>query len=204
MSQLVNAGGSMKLSRVGPKSSALKDHKMPDIRKLGGEVLFEGRFLRFIKRKGWECIERANCHGIVAIVAVTAKGELILNEQYSNPLGKSRIDLPAGLVGDGKAHAREGFKKTAARELREESGYSAKKLKFIFDRSVSSGMSNEVVSYYKAEGLRKVSRKLGVEDEVIKLHLVKLTELDRWLKAQEKAGKIIDAKVEIAWRILAV
>ena len=40
--------------------------------------------------------------GVVAIVAVTDDNELVLTEQFRRSVAGRVIDLPAGLVGDGK------------------------------------------------------------------------------------------------------
>ncbi|MEL7484364.1 MAG: hypothetical protein AAFN41_08410, partial [Planctomycetota bacterium] len=61
----------------------------------------EGRFLRLVSRGGWEFATRVNATGVVAVIAVTERDELILVEQHRPPIGASVIELPAGLVGDG-------------------------------------------------------------------------------------------------------
>ena len=66
----------------------------------GRRVLGEGRFLRLVDDHTWEYVERRNATGVVAIVAVTPAGELLLTEQHRPAVGTAVIDLPAGLAED--------------------------------------------------------------------------------------------------------
>src|SRR5580704_13589060 len=88
-------------------------------------TLFEGKHIRMVARGDWEYAERKNVTGIVAIIAVTAEGKLLLVEQYRPPLGKTVIELPAGLAGDIAGQEGEAMVTAARRELLEETGYEA-------------------------------------------------------------------------------
>ncbi|HXT22313.1 MAG TPA: NUDIX hydrolase, partial [Thermoanaerobaculia bacterium] len=89
------------------------------------EVLGEGRFLRLLRRRGWELVERNGVQGIVVLVAVTPDGELLLVEQHREPVRGTVIELPAGLAGDELDSAGESLEQAATRELREETGWEA-------------------------------------------------------------------------------
>ena len=60
------------------------------------KVLKEGKYLRLVKVDGYEFVERTNCRGVVAIIAVTGDERLVLTEQFRLPVGRVVIDLPAG------------------------------------------------------------------------------------------------------------
>ena len=80
-------------------------------------VLGKGKFLRLIRDRHWEFVERVNARGVVAIIAVTADRRIILTDQYRSAVGRSVIDLPAGLAGDVKGQEDEAFAESALREL---------------------------------------------------------------------------------------
>ena len=120
-------------------------------------ILHEGRFLRFIEEDTWEFVQRCNCTGIVVIVPVTPDGEAVLIEQFRRPVGKKVIEWPAGLVND-RAHAKEESLELAAkRELEEETGFRAGKIKLLFTGPINCALTSDMVSFYLAENLKKVS-----------------------------------------------
>ena len=90
-------------------------------------VIMEGKFIRYLKKDGWEYVERPNCSGVVIILAVTDDNTLLFTEQYRIPLGKPVIEFPAGLVGDTEDR-HETLEVAALRELLEETGYQAERV----------------------------------------------------------------------------
>jgi ADP-ribose pyrophosphatase len=156
-------------------------------------VLAAGRFLRLVRGEGWEFVERVRATGVVAIVAVTSDGELILTEQFRRSLSGRVIDLPAGLAGDGPRT--EELATAARRELIEETGYDARRLTLLAQAPTSPGLTTEVVSFFRATGLKKVAAGGGVEGEQITIHAVQLDRMDAWLRRRSRAGIQIDCKV---------
>lgn len=156
------------------------------------ETLFEGKFLRLLKEGRWEYVDRVNANGAVMIIAVTPENELILVEEYRYPLHAWTIGLPAGISGD---EGPEPHLSTAKRELKEEAGYTADKWTFVCEGPSSPGLTTEMVSFYRAEFLTRVSSGGGVDNENIRAHLVPLPEIKEWLDAQRRSGRIIDPKI---------
>ncbi len=156
-------------------------------------VLGAGRWLRLVEVDGWEFVERVKATGVVAIVAVTPDGELILTEQFRRSVNGRVIDLPAGLAGDGPES--EELVTAAQRELIEETGYDARRFTLLAHAPTSPGLTTEVVSFFRAAGLKKVGAGGGIEGEDIVIHKVKLTRADAWLRRQARSGKHIDCKV---------
>jgi ADP-ribose pyrophosphatase len=156
-------------------------------------VLAAGRFLRLVRGDGWEFVERVRATGVVAIVAVTTAGELILTEQFRPAVAGRVIDLPAGLAGDGPRT--EELATAARRELIEETGYDARRLTLLAQAPTSPGLTTEVVSFFRATGLKKVAAGGGVEGEQITIHAVQLDRMDAWLRRRSRAGIQIDCKV---------
>ncbi len=158
-------------------------------------VVAEGRFLRFVKRGNWEYVDRVNVRDVAVLVAITSMNEIILVEQYRIPVQASMIELPAGLVGDEGQYSGESLFEAANRELEEESGYRAKTLSLLVRAPSSGGMTSEMVSFVRAEGLTKVGRGGGVGDENITVHLVPVESAVDWLRERERSGCLLDPKI---------
>lgn len=164
------------------------------------KTLHAGQYLNLQERDGWEFISRV--HGVVMIVAITDQNELLLVEQYRQPLQKRVIELPAGLVGD---HGEDEPPVTAAhRELLEETGYDAADIEPLLIAAASPGMANETIAIYRARQLTKVDDGGGDESEDIVVHRVALNNLAVWLSEKNQAGLMIDARVYAAPTLLSL
>lgn len=92
--------------------------------------------------------------GAVIVLAVDDDAQVCLLRQYRHPAGKQFVELPAGLCDvDG-----EGLEVTARRELREEVMLEASEWTHLGSFHSSPGISEEVMHYYLAQGLRRVDR----------------------------------------------
>ena len=160
------------------------------------EVMAAGRFLRMVKRGRWEYVDRHNSTGAVAIVAVTGAGELLLIEQHRVPMGRSCIELPAGLVGDGDDPG-EAFELAARRELEEETGYCAAQMRHLYQVCTSPGMTSETIDLFLATGLTRIGDGGGAvgEGEAITVHRVPIHEAEHWVAQRAAAGDAVDVKV---------
>ena len=158
-------------------------------------ILFDGRFIRFIKTSQWEYVERNNCTGIVIIVPLTNDQKVIFVEQFRPPVNKNVIEFPAGLVNDGAREKKESILKAAQRELLEETGYQAKKMKELLDGPVSSGLTSDLVTMVMATDLKKVGEGEGDGTENITVHEVPLRKVEQWLKGKKRKGYLIEPKI---------
>jgi ADP-ribose pyrophosphatase len=163
--------------------------------KLSSEILFEGRYLSVRKKGHWEYVERHKASGIVAILAITDNRELILVEQFRVPVNKRVIEIPAGLDGDIKGKENEVLAEAAKRELLEETGYQAKRMEYLTEGPSSAGLSTEMVTFFRAHELKKVSQGGGDESENIQVHAVPLVELKKWFETKRQEGCLVDYKV---------
>lgn len=163
--------------------------------------LWQGRFLRVVQDNGWEYVQRCRCSGIVAIVAVTPAGELLLVEQYRPPLHRSVIEIPAGLAGDTQDYEGELLEQAARRELLEETGWQANRWQKAFEGAVSAGLSDEVVTFFIASDLTWAGPAAGDGQEQITVHAIPLAQIHTWLDQQHASGKAIDCKVYTALEI---
>ncbi|QDT54983.1 ADP-ribose pyrophosphatase [Caulifigura coniformis] len=165
------------------------------------KVLAEGRYLRMVTENGWEYAERSRGLDAVAVIAVTDANELILTEQFRVPLKKQVLDLPAGLVGDDEDG--EDLVVAAKRELEEETGYRAARMKKVFSGPTSAGLSSEVVNLFLATGIRKIGDGGGVADEAIVVHHVPLEMALPWLRRYERrAGGMVSPNVIAALALI--
>lgn len=156
-------------------------------------VLCEAKHLRLLSREGWEYVERPNSTGIVVVFALTPENKVLLIEQPRRAFGKSFIEFPAGLAGDGDRG--ESMAAAARRELIEETGYDADHFEIVGQGAPSAGLCTEYVTLLRATGLRKVTGGGGVEGEQITVHEVPLGEVPAFLDAQVAQGKLLDVKL---------
>ena len=157
-------------------------------------TLHQGRFLSLMERDRWEYASRTNARAVVVIVAVTPQDELVLVEQFRVPVGQSVIELPAGLVGD-KEDRDEPLLLAAERELLEETGFAADELKILMSCPNSAGMSDEIITFVRALGLRRVGEGGGDSTEDIRVHLVPLDEVEQFVGRQHERGVLFDPKI---------
>lgn len=87
--------------------------------------------------------------GAVAIVALDGQGRLLLLRQYRHPARRELLEIPAGTREPGEAP-----EVTAARELREETGFAAGQLERIGGTWMAPGYCSEYIDYFVATALR--------------------------------------------------
>lgn len=168
------------------------------------EILHSGRYLRLVERAGWEFATRVH-PTVVVLIAWTDADELLLVEQYREPVGRRCIELPAGLVGDRPGEADEPEREAAGRELEEETGYRAGRLEELMRCPTSAGMTNEIAVFFRAESLTRVSDGGGDASEDITVHRIARDRVHGWLFDHVKAGAAVDPKIWFAlyWSGLA-
>ncbi len=165
-------------------------------------ILAEGKYLRLVARGHWEYAERTSATGAVTIVALTDDRRLVLVEQFRIPLSASVIELPAGLAGDIAAEGDLSLEESARRELLEETGYDALEMQYLMSGPTSAGLSNEVVTFFHATGLKRLHAGGGDEHERITVHEPLLDHIDDWLAEQSQAGLLIDPKIFAGIRLI--
>jgi 8-oxo-dGDP phosphatase len=90
--------------------------------------------------------------GAVAVVALDDAGQVLVIRQYRHPVGRFLWEIPAGL----RDVPGEPPHRTGERELREETGYTARTWHVLTDYFTSPGISTERVTVYLARGLAEV------------------------------------------------
>ncbi len=171
-------------------------YQSPWTDKLMSDVIthYRGRYLSLLERDDWEFASRSNASSVVVLVPVTGSGEIVLVEQYRKPVESSVIELPAGLVGD-HSDPDESILQAASRELEEETGFAADHLEVIMECPSSAGLTDEIIAFIKATGLRQVGPGGGDASEDIQVHRVPLLQAGEWLRNRQAEGIPLDPKI---------
>jgi ADP-ribose pyrophosphatase len=159
------------------------------------KILAEGKHIRLVEEDGWEYAERVQASGIAVIVAVTPEGRLLLVEQYRRPVKARVLELPAGLAGDIAGQESEDLTDAARRELLEETGYEAATMVALTAGPPTAGLATEIVTFFRATGLRKTGPGGGDATEGIVVHEVPVAEVESWCRARATTGVLVDPKV---------
>jgi len=159
------------------------------------QTLAQGRHLRFVERKGWEFVERLDIAGIVVVLGTTDSGGLVLVSQWREPVEAWVVELPAGLAGDRPEDREEVLSMAARREFLEETGFEAESMEAVLIGPPSPGLSSEIVTFFRACGLRRVGPGGGEEGEGVRAHVVPFSRLGVWLDRMRARGVQVDPKV---------
>jgi ADP-ribose pyrophosphatase len=125
--------------------------------------------------------------GSAVMMPVDDKKRVLLVRQYRLPAKSFLWELPAGLIDPGEKPLQ-----TAKRELKEETGYHAKKWKALVTFFPSPGFLTEKMTIYLATGLTAGDAE-PMEDERIET---------RWFTAKEIKAAIADGEIQDAKTML--
>ncbi|MFR8103816.1 MAG: NUDIX hydrolase [Clostridia bacterium] len=108
------------------------------------------------------------------ILAITEEDEVIMIQEPRTPINLTVLAMPAGQIEKGE-QAEVG----AIRELEEETGYLAGKMKKLREYFTSVGYTNEKISLFLATDLKKTQRHLDATEDiqVIKIPMKELKEM---------------------------
>jgi ADP-ribose pyrophosphatase len=179
------------VSKSGTKSRKTPNAKrMRGLRVLSSKILCEGRVFtirhdHIVEPNGIEATRDIVVHpGSVVVIPVLDDGRIVLIRQFRYAARQYLWELVAGHKEPG-----EDPSVGARRELLEETGYTAKRVRKLFEIFPSPGLLGERMDVYLAEGLTRGKSK-PEEDEKISLRVVTLAEAERWIRE----AKIRDAK----------
>ncbi|MDE2144098.1 MAG: NUDIX hydrolase [Elusimicrobia bacterium] len=132
--------------------------------------------------------------GAVGIVPFLNKDTVIMVRQYRHPVKEVTLELPAGKLDKG-----ENPLACVKRELKEETGYTAKKIKRLVQYWPTPAFANEVLHLYVATGL-KAGEMNTDDDEFLQCVTVPFKKA----LAMALDGQIKDSKTIIALLACAV
>ena len=133
--------------------------------------------------------------GSAVVMPVDDQNRVLLVRQYRLPAKQYLWELPAGRVDPG-----ETVLQAAKRELTEETGYRARKMRKLVEFWASPGFLAEKMTIYLATGL-SAGMQTPMEDERIEIEWFTIDKIEKWIAA----GKLPDAKTMIGffrWRSL--
>jgi ADP-ribose diphosphatase len=122
--------------------------------------------------------------GSVVVLPVLPDGKIVMIRQYRHAARQYLWELVAGRIDEG-----ETVKEAAARELKEETGYRAKRLTEFLDVFPSPGFLEERMHILLAEGVTAGKAEPEADEKIIS-RAFKVEELKRMMKS----GKLRDGK----------
>ena len=126
--------------------------------------------------------------GAVAAVPLLPGGRVVLVRQHRYAVGETIVEIPAG-----KLHRGEDRLSCVRRELREETGYSARSITKLLSYWPTPAFANEVIHIYVARGLKRGAMNLDA-DEFLEPFVVPFRRAVDWALN----GRIRDSKTIIA------
>lgn len=156
------------------------------------ELMWEGKYVRALRRGRWEYVSRVGDVRAVVILA-EYEGKVILIDQPRIAVGGRCLELPAGLVGDEDPGAT--VEDTAIKELEEETGFTATRIERLGEFHASPGMLSEGFTLVRAHGVTRSGDGGGTEHEDIAVHLVPRSEIPAFVEQKRAEGLVIDVKL---------
>ena len=160
---------------------------------LSEEMIYKGKIINLKKQKvtvksGTSYREIIEHSGGAVLAAITDDKKMVMIRQFRKPAEKVMFEVPAGKIDPG-----EDPLVTAGRELKEETGYTAKEVKYLTSFYTSVGYSQEVLHLYLCTGLVAGETDFD-ENEAIDMELWDIEELYQMVRR----GEMDDAKTIIA------
>ena len=167
---------------------------MDDYKRIARTLVKKGSIIDYYR----DTIEVSNGHtvewdfidhkGAAAVLAVLDDGKILMVKQFRNALDRYTIEIPAGGLEPGEPTI-----EAAARECKEETGYTAGKIEPLISVNTTVAFCNEKIDIYLATELTKGEQSLD-EDEYLGVEAYSLEELLSMIDE----GKIKDSKTTSA------
>jgi ADP-ribose pyrophosphatase len=140
-----------------------------------------------------EVVEHAEA---VAVIVKPRPGEMLLVRQYRHPLARDNWEIVAGGMDPGETP-----EEAAARELREETGYVARRVERLWSAFTAPGFCTELLHFCVVDGYEIGDPDPDEGEEEMEIGIFSIDELWRKIRADE----LPDAKTQIAvlWMLTA-
>lgn len=162
-------------------------------------VVYEGKFVRLrcddVELENGRMVKRELLEhpGAVAIAAFDAEDRILMVRQYRYGVAQTMLELPAGKIDAGEVP-----EICAARELREETGYTAKNFKYLTKTYPTPAYCSEVLYLYEATDLAQETQCLD-EDEFLSVEKYPFAEVVEMVLR----GEITDSKTQTTVLLLS-
>lgn len=168
---------------------------MDKYERIGRELVYKGVIIDYYQDTikipngniaKWDFIKHK---GAAAVVAVKEDGKLLMVRQYRNALDRETLEIPAGGLND----VDEPTELAAARELEEETGYTAGKLELLLSLRTTVAFCDEKIDVYVATDLKRSKQHLD-EDEYLDVVSCEVDELIQMIyDCRIQDGKTVSA-----------
>ncbi len=131
-------------------------------------------------------VKRVRNRDAVSILPLLGKDKIIMERQYRPVVKKWMYELPAGHIEKGEDKVR-----AVGRELREETGYEASSIKFMFNAHTDTAVELQMLYFYLVSCKPKRGRTKFDEDENIHTVVVpikRVVEMIRQNKIQDQTS----------------
>lgn len=125
--------------------------------------------------------------GAAAMVPIFPDERILIERQYRYPVRATFTEIPAGKIDAGETAI-----ETAQRELREETGYSAREWAYLTRLHPAIGFATEVMDVFLCRDLDHTGQELD-DEEFVEIELVTLG----WLIDELRAGRLSDVKTQV-------
>lgn len=164
---------------------------MEHLERLGRKLVAEGKLFNYyqdeVRVPSGEVLkfDFIGHKGAAAVLPIREDGKILMVRQYRNALDRETLEIPAG----GLEKSDPSPKEAAARELKEETGYSSSNLEWLITIRTTVAFCNERIDIYVAENLTLGEQDLD-EFEYINVEAYSIEELCEMIYT----GKIEDSK----------
>jgi ADP-ribose pyrophosphatase len=139
-------------------------------------------------RRPFEVVEH---NGGVVIIAQPAPRTVVLVRQHRHAVSADLWEVPAGMLGVGEEPA-----VAAQRELLEETGYRAERVRYLWAAYSTPGFCNELLHFFVAEGLTPGEQRLD-DNEDIEVRTFALD--DAWAMVERDELRDAKSQIALAW-----
>jgi ADP-ribose pyrophosphatase len=171
------------------------DEARPDLEEVIVDVadVFDGHFLHLRRATvrlpdgALASREYIRHSGAVMVIALLDDGRVLMERQWRTPMRRVMTEFPAGKLDPG-----EGWLACAQRELREETGYSAREWAYAGAINNAISYSDEAIHIVFARGLEPGAQQLDAH-EFLEVFTADPAEALEWVRS----GRITDVKTVI-------
>ena len=148
------------------------------LKRVGRKLAYQGSVMKIyrddMRMPDGEVVQWDYFHhnGGAAVIPVLEDGRILMVRQYRNALDRYTLEIPAGAFD----YEGEPGVSCASRELEEETGYRSDNFTFLLHMNSMPAFTNEKVSIYVAENLKKTEQHL-YEQEFLNVEVHELGEL---------------------------
>jgi ADP-ribose pyrophosphatase len=146
------------------------------------------------RKGGRRLFEVVEHRGGVVVIAQPAPDAIVLVRQDRHAVGTDLWEVPAGVLERGEDPAQ-----AASRELREETGYRARRMRYLWAAYSSPGFCTELLRFFVAEGIEPGEPEPD-DNEEFEVRTFALA--DAWAMIAADALRDAKSQIAIAWAVM--